>query len=77
MKSEYFKDKGVEGMKAQKYEMAVGLYTEAMKFDLYNVFYRSNRPAALLSMGMGSRRCLFRYAAGSKLCRRVGATCSH
>ena len=39
-------------MKAQNYQKAVDLYTEAIKIDLSNTIYRSNRSAALLSMGM-------------------------
>lgn len=51
-KAEGFKDKGNEAMKAQKYQKAVDLYTEAIKIDLSNSIYRSNRSAALFSMGM-------------------------
>lgn len=50
-KAEGFKDKGNEALKAQKYQKAVDLYTEAIKIDLSNSIYRSNRSAALLSMG--------------------------
>jgi len=51
-KAEGFKTKGNEAMKAQKYKEAVDFYTEAMAIDLRNPIYRSNRSAALLSMGM-------------------------
>lgn len=50
-KAEGFKAKGNEALKAQKYQKAVDLYTEAIKIDLSNSIYRSNRSAALLSMG--------------------------
>jgi tetratricopeptide (TPR) repeat protein len=51
-KAEGFKTKGNEAMKGQKYKEAVDFYTEAIKIDLSKAIYRSNRSAALLSMGM-------------------------
>ena len=52
VKAEGFKAKGLEAMKAHNYKKAVDLYTEAIKIDLSNAIYRSNRSAAFLFMGM-------------------------
>ena len=51
-KAESFKVKGNEALKAQQYQKAVDLYTEAIKIDISNSIYHSNRSAAHLSMGM-------------------------
>jgi tetratricopeptide (TPR) repeat protein len=49
-KAEEFKSKGNEAWKKKQCQNAVDLYTEAIKADLSNAVYRSNRSAALTSM---------------------------
>ena len=50
-KAERLKNKGNEALKAQQYQKAVDLYTEAIEIDLSNSIYRSNRSSALMSIG--------------------------
>ena len=51
-KAEDFKEKGNKALGAENFQEAVELYTKAMEIDLSNPIYRSNRSAALFSLGM-------------------------
>lgn len=49
-KAEDFKNKGNDALKKNDYQMAVDLYTEAIKIDTGNAIYRCNRSAALVGL---------------------------
>jgi tetratricopeptide (TPR) repeat protein len=48
--AEAFKNTAEQASKLQEWQRAVEFYTEAIKIDLRNSVYRSNRAAVLISM---------------------------
>lgn len=50
--AEHFKERGNEALKLNQYQVAIDLYTEAIKPDLSNAIYKCNRSAALASLKM-------------------------
>ncbi|KAK1828634.1 small glutamine-rich tetratricopeptide repeat-containing protein 2 [Podospora conica] len=49
-KAEAFKTQGNDALKRGEFQRALDLYTEAIKIDLTNAIYRSNRSAALVEL---------------------------